>query len=296
MKISAKTKICMIIGDPVEHSLSPLMHNAGYEALDIDDQFVFTAAKVKPKDLKDVIKAVRAMNIRGLTCTIPHKIRVMKYLDEIDETAKKIVAVNTVVNNNGKLKGYNTDWLGVVKPLEKYGSLKGKKAAIIGAGGAAHAMVFGLLKKGASVVIFNRTLEKAWHLIKTLKIKNGRSVSLVSCYDLSHIQGVEDCDIILNATSLGMGKNVNKTPVPKKYLKKDHIVFDAVYVPYETRLLKEAKEKGARIIHGTEMLLYQGIVQFELYTGKKAPVKVMREILVESYKLPASTAGRRVTS
>ena len=285
MNISAKTKMCIVIGDPVEHSLSPAMHNAGYEKLGIDDEFVFTAATVKPENVKDVVKAVRIMGIRGLTCTIPHKIEVMKYLDEIEEVAKNIGAVNTVVNYNGKLKGYNTDWLGVVEPLEKFGTLKGKKAAVVGAGGAAHAMVFGLLKKGASVTIFNRTFEKAWNLIKILKIKNGRSVSLVSCHDLSHIEGVSDCDIILNATNLGMGENVNKTPVPKEFIQKHQIVFDAVYVPYETRLLKEAKEKGAKIIHGTEMLLHQGFAQFELYTGKKAPEDIMRKVLHKHLKI-----------
>ena len=280
MKITAKTKMCIVIGDPVEHSLSPAMHNAGYEALGIDDQFIFTAAKVKVEDVRDVVNSVRVMGIRGLTCTIPHKIEVMKYLDGIDEVAKKIGAVNTVVNDNGKLIGYNTDWLGVVEPLEKYGKLKGKKAAVIGAGGAARAMVYGLLKRGASVIIFNRTIKKAWDLIKALKIKNGQSVSLVSCHDLSHVQGVADCDIILNATNLGMGGNKNETPVPKKFIKKHHIVFDAVYVPYETRLLKEAKEKGAKIIHGTEMLLHQGIAQFELHTGKQAPEEAMRKVLI----------------
>ena len=129
--------MCIIIGDPVEHSLSPVMHNAAYEALRIDDQFVFTAARVDIKHVRQVVEAVRVMGIRGLTCTIPHKIEVMKYLDEIDETAKKIGAVNTVVNHNGVLKGYNTDWLGVATPLERITTLKGKRAAVVGAGGAA---------------------------------------------------------------------------------------------------------------------------------------------------------------
>lgn len=279
MRISAKTETCIIIGDPVEHSLSPAMHNAGYKALDIDDQFVFTAARVNPHDLENAIKGMRAMGIRGLTCTIPHKIEVMKYLDEIDKTAKQIGAVNTVVNENGNLKGYNTDWLGVVNPLKKYGRLKGKKAAVIGAGGAAHAMVYGLIKECAHVIIYNRTVKKVLNLIESLKIKNGTSISFVSSGDLSHIEGVSDCDIILNATNLGMGQYENKTPVPKKYIQKHHIVFDAVYVPYDTRLLREAKEKGAKIIHGTEMLLHQGLLQFELYTGKKAPEDAMRKVL-----------------
>ena len=285
MKITAKTKMCILIGDPVEHSLSPAMHNAGYESLGIDGDFVFTGATVKAINLENVVKGVRAMGIRGLTCTIPHKIEVMRYLDEIDETAKKIDAVNTVVNEKGKLTGYNTDWLGVIKPLEKYGKLNGKKVAVIGAGGAARAMVYGLLKKGATVTIFNRSMEKAWDLIKTLKIKNGHAVSLLSSKDLSHIEGVADCNIIINATNLGMGELKNKTPVPKKFLTKNHLVFDIVYVPFQTRLLKEAKEKGAKIIHGTEMLLQQGLAQFELYTGRKAPENVMRKVLHKHLKI-----------
>src|SRR3990167_2361987 len=148
MKISGKTKMCIIIGDPVEHSLSPAMHNAAYKALGIDDQFVFTAAHVNVKDVKKVVDAVRVMGIRGLTCTIPHKIEVMKYLDEIDPIAQKIGAVNTVVNDNGILKGYNTDWLGTVTPLEKIITLNDKNVALIGAGGVARACGYGLVKRG----------------------------------------------------------------------------------------------------------------------------------------------------
>lgn len=281
MRISAKTKLCIIIGDPVEHSLSPLMHNAAYEELRIDDQFVFTGATVKSENLENVIKGVRAMRIRGLTCTIPHKIEVMKYLDEIDEIAKQIDAVNTVVNDNGKLKGYNTDWLGVVNPLEKHIKLSGKKVALIGAGGAAHAMAYGVLKKGASLTIFNRTVEKAEELSAYME-KLGFMVDVKSVNDISLIK---DYDIILNSTSLGMGEQINETSVPKEFIKKDHIVFDAVYVPYETRFLKEAKENGATIIHGTEMLLHQGLVQFELYTGHKAPEDVMRKVLINKLNI-----------
>lgn len=281
MRISAKTKLCIIIGDPVEHSLSPVMHNAAYKELGIDDKFVFTGATVKPENLEDTVKGVRAMGIRGLTCTIPHKIEVMKYIDEVDVTAKQIGAVNTVVNENGKLKGYNTDWLGVVNPLEKYTSLQGKKVALIGAGGAAHAMAYGVLKKGARLTIFNRTVEKAEELGNAMKLL-GFIPAVKSTTEISLVKGF---DIILNSTSLGMGEQINETPVPKEFLKKEHIVFDAVYVPFETKLLMEAKEKGATIIHGMEMLLHQGLVQFELYTGQKAPEDVMRNVLLKNLSL-----------
>ncbi len=271
MRISGKTNMCVIIGDPVEHSLSPLMHNAAYEALGIDDQFVFTAARVKVEDVKDVVQAVRVMRIRGLTCTIPHKMEVMKYLDEVDDIAQKIGAVNTVVNDNGILKGYNTDWLGTVTPLEEHVNLLGKRVALIGAGGAARAMAFGVVQKGANLTVFNRTIDKAQSLAGELKAQAS---------DLSELSRIGDFDIIINATNLGMGEHVGKSPVPKEYIESHHIVFDAVYVPSETQLLKDAQEKGATSIKGVEMLLHQGTAQFELYTGHKAPVEVMRKVLL----------------
>lgn len=274
MKISAKTKICVIVGDPIEHSLSPAMHNAAYQALGIDDEFVFVAAHVKVEDMKDVVQAVRVMNIRGLTCTIPHKIEVMQYLDEIDPIAEKIGAVNTVVNENGVLKGYNTDWLGTVAPLvHATRTLKSKKVALIGAGGAARAMGYGVIQRGANLTIFNRTTEKAREFAQEL----GNGVHVKTLDEMK--AEIPKMDVILNATSLGMGEQVNQSPVPKECIQQGQIVFDAVYAPRETKLLKEAKEQGAYTIAGVEMLLHQGVAQFELYTGQKAPIDVMKRIL-----------------
>lgn len=169
--ISAKTKICLVIGDPLEHSLSPLVHNAGYKTLGIDDQFVFLAAKVKLKDLLLAVKAMRALGIRGMSCTMPHKIKIMKYLDKIDKVAQEIGAVNTVVNEEGILKGYNTDWLGGLRPIEKRTKIKGKKIGIIGAGGAARAIIYGLRKKGGKIKIFNRNLKEAEKLAKKFNLQ-----------------------------------------------------------------------------------------------------------------------------
>lgn len=275
MKITAKTKICMIIGDPVEHSLSPQMHNAAYEVLGIDDQYVFVASRVTLENVQKVTEAMRVMNIRGLTCTIPHKLEIMKYLDEIDPIAQKIGAANTVVNEHGKLKGYNTDWLGVITPLEKIIRLKGKKVAILGAGGAARAMVYAVTSKGATFTVYNRTPEKAKKLAEEF---GGEGKSL------EEIAAITDAHIILNATSLGMHPQEKETPLPKKYITDKHIVFDAIYVPYETRLLKEAKEQGATIIRGIEMLLYQGTPQFTLYTNHNAPEEVMRKVLMSKFE------------
>ncbi len=274
LRISAKTKICMIIGDPVEHSLSPAMHNKAYEALGIDDEFVYVGSRVKIEDVKYVVTAMKAMDIRGLTCTMPHKIEIMKYLEKqyIDPIALKIGAVNTVVNDNGILKGYNTDWFGVSTPLEKLIELKGKSVAMLGAGGVARAMAYAVSSRGAFFTVFNRTSEKAEDLSR------GFGGLARSYKDIAYVQ---DMDIILNATSLGMALRENETPLPKQYITKKQIVFDAIYAPFETRLLREASEQGAKIIHGAEMLLYQGTAQFELYTGRKAPEDVMREVLEE---------------
>jgi len=277
MRLSAKSKFIIIVGDPVSHSLSPAMHNAAYEKLAIDDQFVYLGANVKVTNLKEVVLAMRVMdNFHGLTCTIPHKIEILKYLDWVDEKAKKIGAVNTVVKKNGLLCGYNTDWLGAVIPLEKITSLKGKKVLVLGAGGAARAIVYGLKEKGALVYILNRTLEKAKNLAKEFKAK---------VLNFNHQKEVSNFDIIINATSVGMEPLVNETPINPSFLKKNQIVFDVVYNPKETKLLKEAKKKGAKIIYGLEMLLYQGVAQFEIYTGKKAPIEVMRKILNEKLKI-----------
>ena len=276
MKINGKTKMCIIIGDPVEHSLSPLMHNTAYAHIGIDDQYVFTAAQVKVEHVKEVIDAMRVMGIRGLTCTIPHKIAVMPFLDEIDPIAKKIGAVNTVVNDKGTLRGYNTDWYGTVKPLEKYGSLKGKKIALIGAGGAARAMAYGVAEHGAHLAIFNRTVERAEILARDI----GENIKAELITTLSEV--ASDYDILINATSLGMGHQVDKTPLDQRFIQKHHIVFDAVYVPYETRFIRESLAQGATVIPGIEMLIHQGTAQFRIYTGHEAPEDVMRETLFKA--------------
>jgi shikimate dehydrogenase len=268
MKITAKTKICMIIGDPIEHSLSPEIHNAGYEALNIDDQFVYVASRVNVDNIEIFVKGVRAMNIRGVSCTIPHKIAVIPFLDEVEDIAKKIGAVNTIVNENGKLIGYNTDWLGVLIPLERITQLENKTVALMGAGGAARAVAYAVTCRGAKLTIYNRTHEKARELAKEF---DGIA------YPIDEIENVKHADIIINTTSVGL-HDTNETIVPKKYISKHQIIFDAVYGS-ETQLLKNAKEKGAKTINGLEMLLNQGFAQFKLFTEYDAPAAVMRKAL-----------------
>jgi shikimate dehydrogenase len=270
--ITAKTKLCLVVGDPIEHSLSPHMHNAGYAALGIASDFVYLAAQVKIDAIEAFVKGIRALGIRGVSCTIPHKSLVIPYLDEIDETAMKIGAVNTIVNDTGKLTGYNTDWLGIVDPLQTKTTIGGKHVALLGAGGAARAVLYGIQKQGGRVTIFNRTRETAEKLAKDFNSK---------ALPLDDLAEIKNMDIIFNATSVGMHPSESETPLAKEYIMKHHIVFDAVYNPLETRLLREAKEQGATIIYGYEMLLHQGAAQFELFTGKPAPVDIMRETLMK---------------
>lgn len=263
-------KLCMIIGNPVEHSLSPVIHNAGYKALGIDSEYEFLTENVKPEGLEDFIQKMRNGNIAGVSCTIPHKEAVIPYLDKIDQTARSIGAVNTIVNKNGVLHGYNTDWIGAVEPLVKIYDLKGSKAAVIGAGGASKAFVYALVNAGCKVTIYNRSLDKA----KALAVHFGCEFK-----PLSDQSRINENDIICNTTSIGMDSD--ETPVDKANLRASQIVFDAVYSPLKTRLLREAEEAGARTIPGTEMLLLQAFAQFKLFTDREAPEEVMRQALTE---------------
>lgn len=261
MIINSQTKICCIIGNPVEHSLSPAMHNAAYDSLGLN--FAYLAFRVT--DVKNAIAGIRSLGIRGTSVTLPHKISVMQYLDNIDETAKKIGAVNTIVNNNGKLIGYNTDSLGAIKALEEKTSLKGKNVILIGAGGAARAIAFGLQQKQAHITILNRNIEKAKTLAKEINSDYG---------NLSDMVKVKKADILINATSY------SDSLIPKDYLHKNLYVFDIIYNPKETEMIKDAKRMGCTIIYGYKMLLYQAVLQFRLFTGEKAPVTIMEKVLI----------------
>jgi shikimate dehydrogenase len=271
MKITATTKLCIVIGDPVEDSLSPQMHNAGCEALGIDIDFVYVGSRVRAEDLEAFVQGAKAMGVRGFCCKMPHKLEIMHYLDEIDEVAQTIGAVNTVVNDDGRLKGYNSDWIGIVAPLEAITTLQGKKVALLGAGGAARAAAYGVTNRGAELTVYNRTLEKAQQLVKQF----GGTARL-----LDDTTDIGSMDIIINTTSVGVPLADNKTPLPQSSISKGHIVFDAVYAAGETRLLREAKQQGAQLVPGTEMLLHQGLTQFKLFTGHDAPEAVMRKALV----------------
>lgn len=270
MKNSSLT-ICLSIGYPLKNSKSPAIHNAGYRALGLQAEYAFLPAQVRPENLEKTINGLKDLGIRGVSVTMPYKEEVMKYLDEIDSVALKIGAVNTIVNRNGKLTGYNTDWKGALVALEKKTKVDGKKVAVIGAGGAARAIVYALVKNGAEVKIFNRSVDKAEELAHEFGCEFG---------DLDSLSEVVSSDIIINTTSVGMNEDLSL--VDESFLNKRQIVFDIVYTPKETRLIKTAKEKGAQVIYGYEMLLYQGIEQFKMYTEMEAPAEEMEKALLES--------------
>ena len=268
--IDASIKICCLIGDPVEYSLSPLIHHAGYQALGIN--YVYVPFRVK--DIKRAIEGIRGLGIRGASITMPHKTSAIKYIDQIDPLAEEIGAVNTIVNDEGVLTGYNTDYHGALKALEKVTALGGKKAVLIGSGGAASAIAVGLKKNGVELVVLNRTEEKARKLAKQVNAEDFGS--------LERLGEISSADILINATSVGMWPKADESIIPKHLLHNRLTVFDTVYNPKETRLLAEARERGCAIVYGYKVLLYQAAMQFELFTGHQAPLPAMESALTQA--------------
>lgn len=262
--ITAKTALCGIVLHPAGHTRSPRMHNAAFRALGIDAAYL--AFDVPPDALGDAISGVRALGLRQIAVSIPHKVEVMQYLDEIDEQARRIGAVNTVTLRDGRLLGSNTDWIGANRALERETELAGKQAVVLGAGGAARAIVYGLIARGARVRVINRTVERAESLAKDLGAEGAGSLA-----DLGELP----YDILVNATSIGLRSETS--PVPGEHLRANAVVMDAVYDPEETRLLREARERGALPIQGKWMLIYQAAEQLRTWTGRDAPIEVLEE-------------------
>ncbi len=256
--------MCGIVLHPAGHTRSPAMHNAAFQALGLDA--VYTAFDVPPEALRDAMAGARALGIRQLAVSIPHKLAVMEYLDEVDETAARIGAVNTVTRRDGRLVGSNTDWIGAARALEREVDLEGARAAVIGAGGAARAIVYGLVQRGARVVVLNRTPERARALAKDLGAQSGGALE-----ELARTPH----DVLINATPVGLGGEVS--PVHAAWISEGAAVMDAVYEPEQTRLLRDAAARGARPIGGKWMLVYQAAEQLRLWSGHEAPIEVMAE-------------------
>ncbi|MDO8715705.1 MAG: shikimate dehydrogenase [Dehalococcoidales bacterium] len=289
--ISGKTKVCGLIGDPVEHSMSPVMHNAAFRELGLD--YVYLPFRVKKEEVGKAIDGIRVLNFRGLNVTIPHKVAVMPLLDVIDPLAEKIGAVNTIVNNEGKLTGYNTDAGGFLRALLAKGiEPDGKSVAVIGAGGAARAITFILADKKARLVIFNRTEELEWakDLAGRITQTFGQKVEALELNRENLVKVLNKADILVNATSVGMSPNTGVSPVEADLLRPGLAVYDIVYNPTKTRLLREAEAVDAKTIGGLDMLVGQGALAFEMWTGQKAPVELMKREAAKLLEKPAPTS------
>ena len=258
-----------VIGHPVKHSVSPAMHNAAFRAMKIDA--VYASFDVKPEDLKKAIEGAKALGIKGLNVTIPHKEEVLK-LAKPDELALRIGAANTLKFDEEVL-AYNTDAYGSLKALENAGvGVSGKTVLIIGAGGAARAIAFALVGEGATVVVTNRTEQRGLKLVQDVR-KYGECV-FVPMSELEKLR----FDILINATPVGMsGYMPGKLPVDSKLIKEGIVVFDTVYNPMETALIKLAKMRGCKVVYGIDMLVHQGARAFEIWTGLSPPFDVMKK-------------------
>ena len=266
--INPNTSLYAVLGDPISQSLSPVMHNSAFSHAGYNG--IYLAFRVK--EIGKAISGIKALGIKGAGITIPHKVKIIEFLDEIDDTAAKIGAVNTVINRQGKITGYNFDSMGAVKAVREKTGIKNKSVAILGAGGAARAVGYGIVSEGGRLTILNRTKETGEKLAADL----GSEFCVPG--DFKEIK----CDILINTTPLGMKPNVDSIPVEKKYLNKGMIVMDIVYNPFKTRLLKVAQDLGCTTIDGASMFVFQGACQFELWTGKKAPVDFMRKTVLEA--------------
>ncbi len=272
------TKTYAVIGDPIDHSLSPNIHNVAFKELQLDCTYI--AYRIPKGELADGLEGLKKIKISGFNVTIPHKIDIMKYLDNVDEDCSIIGASNTVTNNDGMLKGYNTDMDGFLDPIKRKSlSIDSKEVLLLGAGGAARAIIAGLAKEKVRLVtIANRTKEKADTLTKFAQ-KIGVEANTISLEDLG--KNAMDYKLIVNATPIGL-KN-ESTSIPTKIINENTIVYDIVYTPLNTDLIKKAKEVGATVIYGYEMLLGQAIRAFEIWHKTEAPYDIMKRAILGGF-------------
>lgn len=296
--VDGKTRILGVIGDPIEHTFSPAMHNAGLNALGLN--YIYLPFHVTEDRLGECIQGAKAIGIEGLNVTIPHKTNVIKHLDDIDQVASMIGAVNTIQfiydednessnqNNesNVRAKGFNTDGYGCVRAIQEKTSVNDKKVTITGAGGASRAIAFQIANSGIDELsILNRNLMNAESLADDLK-SNLSSIGIdigINAYEIDNLKReLDDSDIFIDTTPLGMYPNVNDNPIAESdMLHEDLLVNDIVYTPMETSLIKEAIKANAEVVYGYKMLLYQGIRSFEIWLNREAPVDVMEKALLD---------------
>jgi 3-dehydroquinate dehydratase/shikimate dehydrogenase len=269
-RLNRATRVYGVIGEPIGHSLSPVMHNAGFRERGTNAIYV----PFLVRDLKDFLASRRTLGVRGLSVTIPHKEKILRFLDDCDPLAEKIGAVNTiVVRGGGKLYGYNTDYVGVLRSLERHMPLRGSRALIIGAGGAARAVAFALVQAGAAVCIWARRPEQAQRLARAA---GGEAIARPRIRS-------EFFDAIINTTPVGMYPKVGASPLEASELN-CRLVFDTIYRPLKTKLLKLAEQRGIETVPGVEMFVAQGVAQWEIWMGERAPETAMRRAVNDALK------------
>lgn len=275
-------RVCYLLGYPVGHSMSGVMHNAAFRELGLD--YRYELKSVPPDELGALVTSeLRRTEFAGASVTIPHKLAIIEHLDGVDPSALRIGAVNTIVNEDGQLKGYNTDGIGALRGItEAYGEIEEARVVMVGAGGAARAVGYHLSTGVRELTIANRTLERGEELATSLSA-NPECRAIVRSIPLERDTlraAIEEADILVNGTPLGMHPKTDDTPVPKDMLHSGLLVFDLVYNPIKTRLLREAEETGAVILPGVNMLVYQGATAFKMWTGEDPPVETMKAAVV----------------
>lgn len=283
--ITPSTKLCAVIGNPVGHSMSPAIHNAALDFLNLD--YVYVAFQVE--DVKNLLSGMRALtNFRGLSVTIPHKMEVMKYVDEINDLDRSIGSINTVVNENGKLIGLGTDGPAALKALVDAGvELKGKNVVMVGSGGVARAIAFTLAQKGSVGKISLLDIDQSMLQGLAQDLKSGTNAEIESFVsnEASIAKVMNYADVIINCTPVGMHPHEGVSIVPADLFRDGQAVFDVVYNPINTKLLCDAKSRGLIAVSGVEMFINQAAMQFEHFTEVKAPVDEMRRVLMEKLGL-----------
>jgi shikimate dehydrogenase len=265
--LTGKTAVYCILGNPVAHSMSPLMHNTAFKRLGLNAVYV----PFQVENLANAVSGLSALGIKGASVTIPFKETIMQFIDEIDDTARKIGAVNTLLCHRTGIAGTNTDWVGAHRSLEPLLAIKGHTFVVIGAGGAARAVLFCIMSHGGSAIVVNRTENKGRALAAEFH------AGFAPLVDIDRVDG----DCLINTTPIGMHPKDTQMPVPKGVLARYRAVADVIYHPLKTMLVKEAEAAGCRVATGLDMFVYQGASQFEMWTGKQAPIEAMKTAVVD---------------
>ncbi|MBU0985854.1 MAG: shikimate dehydrogenase [Proteobacteria bacterium] len=279
--ISPATRFCAVIGNPIAHSLSPAIHNAAFEELDLD--FVYVACRVE--DVKSALVGMRALNnFRGMSITIPHKVEAMKHMDQIADVDISIGSINTVINEKGMLFGMGTDGPGALKAIVDAGvEIESKNIVILGSGGAARAISFNLARHARlgelTILDIDETMLR--QLTKDLKSDTDTSIKSKLLSDDSLAAAMKNADVVIHCSPVGMHPKADASLIPADLFRPGQVVFDIVYTPLETKLLADARAHGLKVISGVEMFINQAVLQFEKFTGVDAPVEVMRRVVME---------------